>query len=134
VVNEVRSIWNIGELRLISKRIERVRLADITPMSFDETYLPLAIGKQIVRNDLQAKRSSVFWMKNTASPPVEAQHKLEAVAAGRVDLNTVAERALHTGHAEGNCAWTAARRLACQEREKDVQQGRLHSSWLATCS
>ena len=51
----MRSIWNIGELRLISKRIERVRLADITPMSFDETYLPLAIGKQIVRNDLRVK-------------------------------------------------------------------------------
>jgi hypothetical protein len=40
VVNEVRSIWNIGELRLISKRIERVRLAEITPMSFRRDIPP----------------------------------------------------------------------------------------------
>src|SRR5246127_3237672 len=34
-------------------RIKRVRLADGTPISFDETYLPLRLGKQIVRNDLR---------------------------------------------------------------------------------
>lgn len=34
-------------------RIERVRLADSIPMSFDETYLPLDIGKKIVQNDLR---------------------------------------------------------------------------------
>jgi GntR family transcriptional regulator len=36
-------------------RIERVRLADSVPMSFDETYLPLEIGKEIVRNDLRVR-------------------------------------------------------------------------------
>ena len=36
-------------------RIERVRLADLVPMSFDETYLPVDIGKMIVRNDLRVK-------------------------------------------------------------------------------
>jgi len=36
-------------------RIERVRLADSVPMSFDETYLPLEIGKQIVSNNLRIK-------------------------------------------------------------------------------
>ena len=35
-------------------RIQRVRLADSVPMSFDETYLPLDIGKKIVRNDRTA--------------------------------------------------------------------------------
>jgi hypothetical protein len=103
-------------------------------MSFDETYLPLAIGKQIVRNDLRVKPIFSLLEEKYGIPLFEAQYKLEVVAAGRVDLNTVAERALHTRQAEGNCAWTAARRLAFQEWEKDVQQGRLHSSWLATCS
>src|ERR1700760_609480 len=37
-------------------RIERVRLADSVPMSFDETWLPLEIGKQVVRNDLRTRQ------------------------------------------------------------------------------
>src|ERR1700759_5140388 len=34
-------------------QIKRVRLADGMPISFDETYLPLPLGSQIVRNDLR---------------------------------------------------------------------------------
>src|SRR5580698_10605517 len=34
-------------------RIQRVRLADGVAMSFDETYLPLGIGKKIITNDLE---------------------------------------------------------------------------------
>jgi len=34
-------------------RIERVRLADSVAVAFDETYLTLANGKEIVRNDLR---------------------------------------------------------------------------------
>jgi GntR family transcriptional regulator len=33
-------------------QIKRVRLADGIPISLDETYLPLSLGKHIVRNDL----------------------------------------------------------------------------------
>lgn len=36
-------------------RIERVRLADFIPMSFDETYLPVKVGKRIVHNDLRIR-------------------------------------------------------------------------------
>src|ERR1700744_3263278 len=34
-------------------QIKRVRLADGGPLSFDETYLPLLLGRQIARNDLR---------------------------------------------------------------------------------
>lgn len=62
-------------------RIERVRLADGVPMSFDETYLPLAIGKQVVRNDLRVKPIFSLLEEKYGIPLVEAQYKLEAVAA-----------------------------------------------------
>jgi GntR family transcriptional regulator len=62
-------------------RIERVRLADGVPMSFDETYLPLAIGRQIVRNDLRVKPIFTLLEDKYGIPLVEAQYKLEAVGA-----------------------------------------------------
>jgi GntR family transcriptional regulator len=36
-------------------RIRRVRLADGIPLSFDETYLPLEIGKKIIANNLKVE-------------------------------------------------------------------------------
>src|SRR6516162_6659761 len=36
-------------------RIRRVRLADGIPLSFDETFLPLEIGKKIITNDLKVE-------------------------------------------------------------------------------
>ena len=36
-------------------RIRRVRLADGVPLSFDETYLPLEIGKKIITNNLKVE-------------------------------------------------------------------------------
>src|SRR6266849_10434282 len=36
-------------------RIRRVRLADGIPLSFDETYLPLEIGKKIITNNLKVE-------------------------------------------------------------------------------
>src|SRR6201988_2863260 len=36
-------------------RIRRVRLADGIPLSFDETYLPLEIGKKIITDNLKAE-------------------------------------------------------------------------------
>src|SRR5271170_1687553 len=36
-------------------RLQRVRLADGVAMSFDETYLPLEIGKKIIANDLEVE-------------------------------------------------------------------------------
>lgn len=65
-------------------RIERVRLADGVPLSFDETYLPVAIGKQILRNDLRVKPIFSLLEEKYGIPLVEAQYKLESVVASAV--------------------------------------------------
>jgi len=62
-------------------RIERVRLADSVPMSFDETYLPLDIGKKIVRNDLRINPIFALLEGKYGFPLTEAEYKLEAVSA-----------------------------------------------------
>lgn len=62
-------------------RIERVRLADSIPMSFDETYLPLNVGKRIVRNDLRIKPIFTLLEEEYGIPLAEAEYVLEAAAA-----------------------------------------------------
>ena len=62
-------------------RIERVRLADSVAMSFDETYLPLAIGKEIVRNDLRVMPIFTLLEEKYGTPLTEAEYSLEAAAA-----------------------------------------------------
>jgi DNA-binding GntR family transcriptional regulator len=54
--------------------IERVRLVDSVPMSFDETYLPLDIGKKVVRNDLRVKQPLFFVLRITAK--ARLRHRL----------------------------------------------------------
>ena len=62
-------------------RIERVRSADSVPLSFDETYLPLEIGKQIVSNDLRTKPIFSLLEQKYGIPLTEAEYRLEAAAA-----------------------------------------------------
>ena len=62
-------------------QIKRVRLADNTPISFDETYLPLALGKQIVRNDLRRRPIFTLLEEEYGVPLIEADYELEAVIA-----------------------------------------------------
>jgi GntR family transcriptional regulator len=62
-------------------RILRVRLADGVPMSLDETYLPLEIGKKIVTNNLKLEPIFSLLEKKYNIPLIEADYKLEAVAA-----------------------------------------------------
>src|ERR1700749_3900973 len=62
-------------------RIERVRFADSVPMSFDETYLPLEIGKQIVGNNLRIKPIFALLEEKYGIPLTEAEYRLEASAA-----------------------------------------------------
>jgi GntR family transcriptional regulator len=62
-------------------QIKRVRLADSTPISFDETYLPLGLGKQIVRNDLRRRPIFTLLEEEYGVPLVEADYELEAVIA-----------------------------------------------------
>jgi GntR family transcriptional regulator len=62
-------------------RIERVRLANATPMSFDETYLPLEIGRKIVRNDLRVNPIFALLEDKYGIPLTEAEYQLEATIA-----------------------------------------------------
>jgi len=62
-------------------RIQRVRLADGVGMSFDETYLPLEIGREIVTNDLEVEPIFALLEEKYDIPLVEAEYRLEAVAA-----------------------------------------------------
>ncbi|HEX3438412.1 MAG TPA: GntR family transcriptional regulator [Pseudacidobacterium sp.] len=62
-------------------RIKRVRLADGTPISFDETYLPLRLGKQIARKDLRLYPIFTLLEEEYGVPLIEADYELEAVIA-----------------------------------------------------
>ena len=62
-------------------RIRRVRLADGVPLSFDETYLPLELGKKIVTNNLKVEPIFSLLERKYDVPLIEAEYKLEAVAA-----------------------------------------------------
>jgi GntR family transcriptional regulator len=62
-------------------RIQRVRLSDDTPLSFDETYLPRAIGEKIMENDLENEPIFSLLEQKYKKPLVEAEYRLEAIAA-----------------------------------------------------
>jgi GntR family transcriptional regulator len=62
-------------------RIRRVRLADGIPISFDETYLPLELGKKIITNNLKTEPIFSLLERKYDIPLVEAEYKLEAVVA-----------------------------------------------------
>src|SRR5262249_42130682 len=65
-------------------RIRRVRLADGEPVSFDETYLPREVGEKVITNDLEAEPIFALLEERYDLPLVEAEYRLEAVAAGPV--------------------------------------------------
>jgi GntR family transcriptional regulator len=62
-------------------RIRRVRLADGIPLSYDETYLPLEIGKKIITNNLKAEPIFSLLERKYDVPLIEAEYKLDALAA-----------------------------------------------------
>lgn len=61
--------------------IQRVRLADGMPLSFDETWLPREIGEKIIGNDLETEPIFSLLEQKYAIPLVEAEYRLEAVCA-----------------------------------------------------
>ena len=65
-------------------RIRRIRLADGEPVSFDETFLPREVGEKVITNDLEVE--PIFSLLETKYDMslVEAEYRLEAVAAGPV--------------------------------------------------
>jgi GntR family transcriptional regulator len=62
-------------------RIQRVRLADGVPLSFDETYLPQELGEKVMANDLETEPIFALLEQKYDTPLVEAEYRLEAVAA-----------------------------------------------------
>ena len=62
-------------------RIRRLRLADGIPLSFDETYLPLEIGKKIITDNLRVEPIFSLLERKYDVPLIEADYKLDAVAA-----------------------------------------------------
>lgn len=62
-------------------RIHRVRLADGIPLSFDETFLPLEIGRKIIANDLRVEPIFKLLERKYNIPLIEADYRLEAELA-----------------------------------------------------
>jgi GntR family transcriptional regulator len=62
-------------------RIQRVRLADGVAMSFDETYLPRALGERVLAHDLEVEPIFALLEQKYGVPLVDAEYRLEAVAA-----------------------------------------------------
>jgi len=65
-------------------RIQRVRLADNVPLSFDETYLPREIGEKILENNLETEPIFSLLEDKYDTPLVEAEYILESVSADAV--------------------------------------------------
>jgi GntR family transcriptional regulator len=70
-------------------RIQRVRLADGHPLSFDETYLPKELGRKITTNNLEANPIFSLLEEKYNTPLIEAEYRLEASCA-----DSTASRAL----------------------------------------
>ncbi|GAB2900162.1 GntR family transcriptional regulator [Paraburkholderia jirisanensis] len=64
--------------------IRRVRLADGMPLSYDETYLPVDLGRKIVADDLAIKPIFTLLENEYDTPLSEAEYRLEAVAADKM--------------------------------------------------
>src|SRR5882724_10587359 len=62
-------------------RIQRVRLADGVPVSFDETYLPLEIGQKVMADDLETEPIFSLLEQKYGMPLIEAEYRLEALSA-----------------------------------------------------
>jgi GntR family transcriptional regulator len=62
-------------------RIQRVRLADGIPLSFDETYLPRELGEKIMADDLENQPIFSLLEQKYATPLLEAEYRLAAVAS-----------------------------------------------------
>jgi GntR family transcriptional regulator len=62
-------------------RIQRVRLADCMPLSYDETYLPKELGEKVMADHLDTEPIFSLLEQKYHTPLVEAEYQLEAVCA-----------------------------------------------------
>lgn len=62
-------------------QILRVRLADGTPLSFDETYLPEKLGRKVMGADLTVEPIFTLLEQRFNTPLLDAEYQLEASVA-----------------------------------------------------
>ncbi len=62
-------------------RIQRVRLADGVPVSFDDTFLPLEVGRKIMADNLESEPIFSLLEQKYGVPLVDAEYRLEALGA-----------------------------------------------------
>ena len=62
-------------------RIQRVRLVDGMPLSFDETWLPRELGEKVISNNLETEPIFSLLERKYDTPLVEAEYRLEATSA-----------------------------------------------------
>jgi len=62
-------------------RIRRVRLSDGSPLSYDDTYLPLDLGRRIVTHDLETQPIFLLLEETYDTQLDEARYELEASIA-----------------------------------------------------
>jgi GntR family transcriptional regulator len=59
-------------------RVQRVRLADQMPLSFDETYLPRELGEKVIKQDLETEPIFSILETKCGVPLVGAEYRLES--------------------------------------------------------
>jgi GntR family transcriptional regulator len=62
-------------------RIQRVRLADGSPLSFDETYMPQELGEKILADEFEKQPMFSLLEQKYAARLCEAEYRMSAVAA-----------------------------------------------------
>lgn len=62
-------------------RIQRIRIGDGLPLSFDETYLPRSIGEKVMNDDLVTTQIFTLLEEKYATPLINAEYKMEAISA-----------------------------------------------------
>jgi GntR family transcriptional regulator len=65
-------------------RIQRVRLADNIPLSFDETFLLREIGEKVMADNLETEPIFSLLEQKYDTALVEAEYRLEAVSADAI--------------------------------------------------
>ncbi|WGX98090.1 GntR family transcriptional regulator [Nocardioides sp. L-11A] len=80
-------------LGAMATRIQRVRLAVGRPVSFDDTYLPVDLGRRVAQDDLENEQIFTLLESRHGTPLVEAAYALRASTADAVlaDALEVAE-------------------------------------------
>lgn len=61
-------------------RIQRVRIGDGLPLSFDETYLPRFVGEKIMTDDLVTTQIFTLLEEKYGTPLIEAEYNMEAIS------------------------------------------------------